>query len=158
MKSKILSLLLLLSCTSAYADPISGRVVDVTNGDTLTILDESHTQHKIHLAAIVAPDLAQPFGREAKDMLSRLCNGQLAYINVVCKDKHGRPVGEVDCAGTNANEEMIRSGYAWVNREYAMGHGHLYPMEEEMARAEKRGLWADPNPVPPWEWRKMPRE
>lgn len=68
------------------------------------------------------------------------------------EDRYGRIVADVNCGGKNVNEEQIRVGMAWVYRKYAKGYGDLYPLEDE-ARASQRGLWADPEPMPPWEWR-----
>jgi endonuclease YncB( thermonuclease family) len=140
----------------AHSEVIGGRVVGVSDGDTLTILDASNTQIKVRLAAIDAPEKAQPFGTRGKQKLSELCYGKNATIKVVSTDLYGRIVGEVDCEGINANDSMIYSGFAWVYRKYAKGYGHLYLLEEE-ARAEQRGLWADSNPIAPWEWRKSQR-
>lgn len=65
-------------------------------------------------------------------------------------------MGDINCAGINANEAMIKSGLAWVYRKYAKGYGHLYALEDE-ARNASRGLWTDSNPIAPWEWRKAKR-
>lgn len=140
----------------AYSDSISGEVVSIADGDTLTILDSSKTQHKIRLAAIDAPEKAQPFGQKSKQALSDICFSKQASIKVVDTDRYGRTVGEITCSGTNANELMVRSGFAWVYRKYAKGYGHLYALEEK-AKTSKLGLWSDPSPVPPWEWRKAKR-
>lgn len=156
MKSAWLIIALLVLPISSLAESISGRVVGISDGDTLTILDSTNTQIKIRLAAIDAPEKAQAFGQKGKQALSDICFDKHATIKVVDTDRYGRTVGEVTCAGTNANETMVRSGFAWVYRKYAKGYGHLYPLEEN-AKAAKNGLWADPNPMPPWEWRKMQR-
>jgi len=142
--------------TMAYAETIIGRVVGVSDGDTLTILDSSNTQFKIRLAAIDAPEKAQPFGQRGKQKLSDLCFGKSASIQVISTDRYGRSVGDVACAGINANEVMVRSGLAWVYRKYDNGHEHFYAIEED-AKSVRRGLWADDNPTPPWEWRKANR-
>ena len=138
------------------ADTIEGRVVGVSDGDTLTLLDASKTQIKIRLAAIDAPEKAMPFGQRSKEKLSDICFGKQASVNVVDADRYGRTVGEINCEGVNANEEMIKSGLAWVYRKYAKGYSHFYAFEDE-AKAAKRGLWVDPNPVAPWDWRKAKR-
>ena len=151
----LLSLILSLSAI-AHAETITGRVVGVSDGDTLTVLDASNTQYKIRLAAIDAPEKAQPFGQRGKQKLSDLCFGKSASIQVISTDRYGRSVGDVDCAGVNANEVMVQSGLAWVYRKYDKGHEHFYAIEEE-ARNTRRGLWADDNPTPPWEWRKSKR-
>lgn len=151
----LLSIALSLS-TMAYAETITGRVVGVSDGDTLTTLDPTNTQFIIRLAAIDAPEKAQPFGQRGKQQLSDLCFGKSASIQVISTDRYGRSVGDVDCAGVNANEVMVQSGLAWVYRKYDKGHEHFYAIEEE-ARNTRRGLWADDNPTPPWEWRKSKR-
>lgn len=139
--------------TFAYSDTLTGQVITVADGDTLTILDASNTQIKIRLAAIDAPEKNQAFGNRAKQQLSDLCFGKNASLNVVSVDRYGRTVGDVDCAGINANEVMVQSGLAWVYRKYDKGHEHLYAIEED-AKNARRGLWADSNPIAPWDWRK----
>jgi len=151
----LLSVALSLS-TMAYAETITGRVVGVSDGDTLTILDSTNTQYKIRLAAIDAPEKAQPFGQRGKQKLSDLCFGKSANVQVISTDRYGRSVGDVDCAGVNANEVMVQSGLAWVYRKYDKGHEHFYAIEED-ARNVRLGLWAHDNPTPPWEWRKSER-
>ena len=141
---------------TAHSETIDGRVVGIADGDTLTLLDAGNMQFKIRLAAIDAPEKAQAFGQRGKEQLSEICFGKQASVNVVDTDRYGRTVGEVVCDGTNANEAMIKSGLAWVYRKYAKGYGHLYAFEDE-AKTTKRGLWADPNPTAPWEWRKAKR-
>lgn len=159
IKHKIQILLLALTLSfslASYAETIEGRVVGVSDGDTLTVLDVGNTQFKIRLAAIDAPEKAQAFGQRGKEKLSDICYGKQASVTVVDTDRYGRTVGEITCEGDNANEAMIKSGLAWVYRKYAKGYGHLYAFEEE-AKAAKRGLWADPNPTAPWDWRKAKR-
>jgi len=90
----------------AHGETINGRVVGISDGDTLTILDASNTQFKIRLAAIDAPEKSQPFGQRGKQKLSDLCYGKSASINVVSMDRYGRTVGDIDCAGINANQAM----------------------------------------------------
>jgi len=140
----------------AHGETINGRVVGISDGDTLTILDARNTQFKIRLAAIDAPEKAQPFGQRGKQKLSDICYGKNAIVRVLSTDRYGRSVGNVDCAGINANEAMIQSGLAWVYRKYDKGHVYLYEFEEE-AKNAKRGLWADFNPIAPWDWRKAKR-
>lgn len=153
---KVLLGLTLTFSMLAHAETINGRVVGISDGDTLTVLDASNTQFKIRLAAIDAPEKAQPFGQRGKQKLSEICFGKNASVIVVSTDRYGRSVADVDCAGINANEAMIQSGLAWVYRKYDKGHEHLYSLEEE-AKNAKRGLWADSNPIAPWEWRKVKR-
>lgn len=147
----------LLFVTPSLAVTLVGRVVGISDGDTLTLLDASKTQVKIRLAAIDAPEKAQPFGQKSKERLSDICFDKQAKVGVVDTDRYGRTVGEIVCDGTNANEIMIKSGMAWVYRKYDKGYSHLYAFEDE-AKATKRGLWIDPKPIAPWDWRKAQRE
>lgn len=153
---KFIALLLLLLSGPTLANELSGQVVGISDGDTLTLLNSANTQVKVRLAAIDAPEKAQAFGNRAKQALSGLCFGKPATVKVMDMDRYGRTVGEVICAGTNANAAMIERGMAWVYRKYAEGYGHLFPIEGN-ARQARLGLWADPDPVPPWEWRKANR-
>lgn len=144
---------------SAQAAEITGRVVSIADGDTLTVLDTANTQHKIRLAEIDAPEIGhgankpgQPFGQRSRQSLAELCFQKPATVLVVDTDRYGRTVGRVTCAGQDANAEQIRRGLAWVYLKYARDQS-LYEIEAE-ARAARRGLWADPSPIPPWEWRR----
>jgi len=153
----LVACLLYLLTIPAHAEDLSGKVISISDGDTLTILDKSNTQTRIRLSAIDAPEKAQAFGQRGKQQLSDICFGKQATVKVVDTDRYGRTVGDVDCEGIKANEAMIRAGLAWVYRKYAKGYDDFYAIEDE-ARAAKRGLWTDPNPTPPWEWRKQRRE
>jgi endonuclease YncB( thermonuclease family) len=153
---KLLFGLTLTFSVLAHGETINGRVVGISDGDTLTILDVNNTQFKIRLAAIDAPEKSQPFGQRGKQKLSEICYGKNTSVRVVSTDRYGRSVGDVDCAGINANEAMIQSGLAWVYRKYDKGHAYLYALEDD-ARNARRGLWTDSNPIAPWEWRKAKR-
>ena len=135
------------------AETISGRVVSVADGDTLTVLSEDHQQFKIRLAGIDAPEKAQAFGQVSKRHLSSLCFNQQAEVKVIATDKYHRTVGDVFCEKTHANEEMVKGGYAWVYRQYSQGFEQFIPLEQA-AQEAKIGLWADPQPTPPWLWRR----
>jgi endonuclease YncB( thermonuclease family) len=153
---KVLFGLTLTFSLLAHGETINGRVVGVSDGDTLTVLDASNTQFKIRLAAIDAPEKAQAFGQRGKQKLSDLCFGKTISINVLSMDRYGRGVGDVVCASINANQAMIESGLAWVYRKYDKGHEYLYAIEKE-AKNARRGLWTDTNPIAPWDWRKAKR-
>lgn len=136
---------------AAQGGELRGRVVAVADGDTLTILDASRQQHRIRLAEIDAPEKRQPFGQRSKQSLSDLCYGRDAAIEDGGRDRYGRTIGRVSCAGIDANAEQVRRGMAWVFDRYATDRS-LYAIQDE-ARAARRGLWSDPAPVPPWEYR-----
>jgi endonuclease YncB( thermonuclease family) len=137
---------------AAQAATFSGKVVGIADGDTLTVLTPSKQQHKIRLAEIDAPEKHQPFGTKSKQSLSDLCFGKDAEVSPRVKDRYQRIVARVKCAGVDVNLEQVNRGMAWVYRKYAKDHD-LYVLEHG-AKVEKRGLWTDSSPTPPWQWRK----
>lgn len=138
------------------AETISGRVVAVHDGDTITVLIDRR-QVKVRLANIDAPESRQPFGTQSKQSLSALCFKKEARLETSGRDRYGRTIATVYCAGTDANAAQVRQGMAWVFDRYASPNSPFYAVQNE-ARAARRGLWKDPNPVPPWEWRRTRRE
>lgn len=137
----------------AWAD-LAGKVVAVADGDTLTVLIDRH-QVKVRLTEIDAPEKKQPFGTRSKQSLSDLCFGKAAMLADRGKDRYGRTLARVQCAGVDANAEQVRRGMARVFDRYVTDRS-LYAVQEE-ARAARRGLWSDAEPVAPWEWRQRRR-
>lgn len=137
--------------SSQASETYIGKVVGITDGDTLTLLVDRR-EVKMRLAEIDTPERGQPFGTRAKQALSDLAYGKEARVVVVDVDRYGRTVGRVYVDGRDVNAELVRQGYAWVYRKYAEDP-KLYELEEK-ARKAGRGLWAHPGPVPPWEWRR----
>jgi micrococcal nuclease len=149
------ALWLLLFCSftaSLFAAPTvySGKVVSVTDGDTLHLLVQ-RTTIKVRLAEIDAPEKSQAFGTQSKKTLSNIVFGKEVLVVEQDRDRYGRMVGTVYVGDVNANVEMIRRGMAWVYVRYAKDPA-LFQLEDE-ARIAKRGLWADPHAIPPWEYR-----
>lgn len=144
----------------ANADHVVGRVVGVHDGDTLTVLDASRVQHKIRLMGIDAPELKQAFGRASKQHLSEACFGREVAVEVRKRDRYGRDLGRVQAQGLDLNLEQIRAGLAWHYRAFARDqtpeHRKTYAAAEEEARRARRGLWADAEPRPPWDYRRDP--
>jgi micrococcal nuclease len=136
--------------------PVDGRVVKIADGDTLTVLDGSNVQHKIRLAGIDAPEKGQPFGTKARENLAGKVFGQTVHVEVIDVDRYRREVGRIYLGERFINAEMVRDGFAW--RYVTYDKPGEFTAGENDAREHHRGLWADPNPVPPWEWRKMKRE
>lgn len=130
-----------------------GKVVGVTDGDTLTLLVDQK-QIKIYLSQIDTPESGQPYGSMAKQALSDLAFGKEALAKVEDIDRYGRTVARVFVGNTDVNAELVRQGAAWIYRKYATDDS-LYKLETE-ARDAKRGLWALPEAerTPPWEWRQ----
>jgi len=157
--TRLAALLLALSLSPALsADTLTGKVVRVVDGDTLYVLDADKTQHKIRLAGIDAPEQGQPFGTKAKEALLDLVAGKVVDVDWQKRDRYKRIVGKVIHDGRDVNLAMVRSGLAWWYRKYAdeqsRADRQIYEAAEDRARAERQGLWADPAPVPPWEWRR----
>jgi endonuclease YncB( thermonuclease family) len=150
MHARALLLLLVLAAPAAWAETYQGKVVRVSDGDTLTLLVD-HKQIKVRLTEIDAPESKQAFGQRARQSLGELCAGQAATVRSSGRDKYGRTLGRVECQGIDANSEQVRRGMAWVYDRYVTDRG-LYALQNE-ARAAQLGLWADKAPTAPWVWR-----
>ncbi len=137
----------------AVVGQFSGKVVGVADGDTITVL-HSGKGERIRLHGIDCPEKRQAFGNRAKQFASALVFGKTVTVSVLDVDHYGRTVGEVILPdGRVLNHELVKGGLAWWYRRYAPDDGTLAQLEAD-AKAAKRGLWADPDPVPPWEWRR----
>jgi micrococcal nuclease len=143
---KIVLIIALLS-----APAFAHQVIGVADGDTLTVLQDRKPV-RIRLADIDAPEKHQPFGERAKQALSDLCFGKDAILDVRTTDRYGRVVARVTCAGVDANRALVEHGMAWHYLRYSTDIG--LASVQEQAKASKRGLWADPDPVPPWDYRR----
>ena len=149
----LLSLVLLpLLLVSPAAADVLGKVVSVHDGDTITVLVERR-QVKVRLVDIDAPELRQPFGTRSRESLAEMCFGKVASVDVRGQDRYKRTIGQVTCAGTDANAEQVRRGYAWTYTRYARSDSPLHLIQMQ-AQSAYRGLWADPAAVPPWQWRR----
>ncbi len=130
-------------------------VVAIADGDTLTARcgdPGAYLQVKVRLAEIDAPERAQPFGNRSRQHLAALCAQQLATISQTARDRYGRTVARVECRGKDVNLEQVRAGMAWAYMRYLTDPE--IKLQEEAARAAGAGLWRDPDPVAPWDWRK----
>ena len=148
----------LLSFVSvAAATQLTGKVIGVLDGDTIEVLDSSKHPRRIRLTGIDAPEKAQAFGQRAKEHLSDLVFGKHVEVVAGKTDKYGRTVGKVWVSGVDANLAQVAAGFAWHYKEYAseqsVADRALYAQAEEGARAAHAGLWRDPKPMAPWEWR-----
>jgi endonuclease YncB( thermonuclease family) len=151
---------LLLACvaffivTAVNATEIVGRVVGVSDGDTLTLLTAEKQQVKVRLAEIDTPEKAQPYGQKARQALADLAFQKQAVLSVQDRDRYGRTVARVSVDGVDVNRKLVETGAAWVYRQYSRDPS-LLQVEAE-AKAAKRGLWALPEAerMPPWEWRR----
>jgi endonuclease YncB( thermonuclease family) len=169
-------LVLLLLESAAHAEELSGRVVSVENGNTITVEDAKKKPHKVRLSGVDAPEKAQPFGTQSEKHLSRLVYGKPVTVGYKKYDRYGRIVGKVmvappdacpavqlECPKTlDAGLAQIAVGLAWHHKQYSdeqtPEERERYGFAEWDARARRAGLWADPKPVPPWEWRRAKRQ
>lgn len=146
----------------AAAYVLEGRVVSIADGDTLTLLDADNRQHHIRLAQIDAPEVqhgtskpAQPFGDRSRQSLASLTYRLPARAD--CSDRrddpHGREVCRVSVLGVDVNLEQVCRGMAWVYVRYAKAPEYFQC--EAKARTARVGLWVDPKPMAPWEWRRL---
>lgn len=144
---------------SAYADILIGRVIGVADGDTITVLDNSNTQHKIRLNGIDAPEKRQPFGNASKKSLSYMVFNQQVDVEWVKVDRYGRKVGKVLVNQEDINLEQIKRGMAWFFKKYkgdvVQEDRVKYVQAQQEAEANQTGLWVDPHPIPPWDFRKQ---
>lgn len=146
-----------LPSPSINAVSFTGRVVGVTDGDTITVLVDGAQQVKVRLAEIDAPERAQPWGNRSKQALSGLVFGRNVSVLQTDIDRWGRIIGQVRVDGLDVNYEMIASGEAWAFRQY-LSDQTLIEVEAD-AKRERRGLWSMPEAqtVPPWDWRRGTR-
>lgn len=136
---------------------ITGKVVAVADGDTITVLDSNKKQWKIRLEGIDAPEAKQDFGEKAKQNLAGLVFGKTVQVVTGKTDKYGRTVGKVTLAGRDINLEQIKAGLAWhykaYEKEQSVEDRKLYADAELQARDINAGLWAQPNFIAPWDFR-----
>nr|MBI3614194.1 thermonuclease family protein [Nitrospirota bacterium] len=130
----------------------TGLVMNVTDGDTMTVMREG-VARPVQLVGIDCPELKQPYGKQAKRYVAQLALNQEVMVKEEGPGAEGL-LGLVTLPdGRVLNQELVRAGYCWWARQYR-GDDAL-PLLEAEAHAAQQGLWADPEPVPPWEWRKM---
>jgi len=161
MRITLLLVLLITHCL-VQADTLTGRVVRVTDGDTIVILDSDNNQHKIRLTGIDAPERKQAFGSKSKEHLSDSVAGKFVVVEYNKRDRYQRILGKVLLGDEDLNLEQIKAGLAWHYKKYQNEQTpvdrEIYSISEIEAREAKHGLWYDPAPVPPWEYRKMKRK
>lgn len=131
-----------------------GKVVSVTDGDTIKIVDKNGEQRKIRLYGIDAPEKGQGYGSKAEDMLSAMIAGKNVEYKIVDTDKYGRSIGYLYLNGVCINAAMVKSGFAWVYTKYCNDRicSKMSQYQNE-AKTKGLGLWQDANAIPPWDWR-----
>ena len=145
-------LALIILSSYLFSLELIGKVVKVSDGDTVTILTSDKTQHKIRLNDIDAPEKKQAFGNKSKDNLAKYIAGKTVTVEYQKKDKYKRVLGTIYYNNTDINLQQVKDGYAWVYKKYS--NNQTYYKAEKVARDKKVGLWVDKNPLEPWEFRK----
>ncbi|EHO3084723.1 thermonuclease family protein [Salmonella enterica] len=145
------SLVVVILPPALFAAQIQGKVIRVLDGDTIEVLQEQQPV-RVRLLNLDAPEKKQPFGRWSTNQLKTLLAGQSVTVSYTQTDRYGRVLGRVVTEnGTEANREQVLKGAAWVYDRYNTDNS--LPALQREAQTQKRGLWADNQPVPPWEWR-----
>ncbi len=160
---------LLVLWTAAALPAHAGRAVhgvvrSVYDGDTVLLVAGDGERIRARLYGIDAPEVrhreipGQPYGQEARRVLREKLLKRRVRLEIRETDEYGREVGIVELDGRNINEEMVREGYAWAYRRYLeRPYASPFIEAEAKARAERRGLWRQPLPTPPWEFRRAVR-
>ncbi len=163
MKETIIIILAMLIGQAAdAANFLQGRVVGVSDGDTITVLDDTRTQHRIRLVGIDAPEKRQAFGQASKQSLSGMVYGKDVSVLWEKQDRYGRILGKVmRLPWGDVNLAQVKAGMAWHYKHYMADQSRedqvAYATGEVTARQARIGLWADAGPTPPWDWRRASR-
>ena len=148
----MIGLLLLLGCNVTM---ITGTVVRVADGDTFTLLMDDNTTVRVRLYGIDCPERGQPYSRAATNHLKTLLEEGNVKVKEMDIDRYGRTVGMVYVGPINVNESLLANGFAWHSK--AFDGNPAWAALEEDARAQRLGLWSQPNALAPWDWRKRKR-
>jgi endonuclease YncB( thermonuclease family) len=137
---------------------IHGRITGIVDGDTINVLILGKKQIRVRLAFVDAPEKGQAFGQRAKQAMSELAFGKDVKLRPHTVDRYGRLVARVIIDNQDAGLELLKEGLCWVYEKYVNEAPSeiqtSYWAAQAAARSGKAGLWQDPGPVPPWEWRK----
>ena len=158
MVRKSLVLILCLIAGLSLAESLSGKVISVADGDTITVLrsqDGTKTPVKIRLSGIDTPEKKQDYGNKAKQALSAKVFGKTVTVTYKTKDRYGRTIGDIHLNGVWINLEMVSEGLAWHYKHYSKDK--RLADAEAAARKMHYGLWADKDPIPPWDYRRTKR-
>jgi len=146
----IMLFIILAGC--ADARKVSGKVVSIQDGDTITIL-AGKAQHKIRLEGIDCPEKSQAWGNRARQYTSELVFGKHVRVEYTGRDRYDRILGTVYLPdGGNLNQELLKAGMAWHYKYY--NHSDVLADLEKQAQQARIGLWSDPKPIPPWDFRR----
>jgi micrococcal nuclease len=140
-----------LAASAQSQEPWSGKVAAIEDSATLEIVHEGKSE-RLRLAGAAPPELDQPWGRQANEFVKENALGQVVIVEPQGVDHKKRPLAHIILPdGRDLGAEMVKEGLAWHYRRWSK-NPLLGDMEKD-ARDDRRGLWQDPDPVPPWEWR-----
>ncbi|HBL8851726.1 TPA: thermonuclease family protein [Enterobacter hormaechei] len=146
------AVLMVVLTGNAGAD-IQGRVIRVLDGDTIEVLQVTNERSRIRLDGIDAPEKKQAFGQRSRQFLNNQVGQQVVVVTGDKTDRYGRILGTVWLEDLNVNAMQVGNGMAWAYCYHGKASNSEYLRMEKEARKDKRGLWADPDPVEPWKWR-----
>ena len=154
----ILLLFLINSCQQQKADEgLSGKAVNIPDGDTFTLLTPDKKSIRIRLYGIDAPERGQDFYQISKQYLGDLLQGQNLTVHIRDTDQYKRIVGDVYLPDKRyVNKAMVEAGLAWHYKQFSKERD--LAIAEEQAKENRIGLWKQPNAQPPWQWRKEKRK
>ncbi|MDO9051641.1 MAG: thermonuclease family protein [Methylotenera sp.] len=155
----ILALILAFTTLTSLADQLQGKVIKVTDGDTVNVLTNDNELHKIRLSGIDAPEKKQAFGNKSKQALDDEIGGKVVTVEFNKRDRYQRIIGKIMFNGKDVNLHQIQRGLAWHYKKYQneqeVEDRSIYADAEYLAQRDKLGLWADTNAMPPWDFRKQ---
>jgi micrococcal nuclease len=150
-------LLLFFICAQVYAQTLTGKVIAIKDGDTVVVLDAENTQTTLRLAEVDCPEKAQAFGTRAKQFTSDQVYLKQVKYEVTDTDRYGRSIAKIYYDDNKyLSAEIIKNGFGWQYKQYSTSK--LLARLEQEARTNKKGLWVDPNPVYPSDFRKSKRQ
>ena len=161
VRSVLVWLALCVGGWAVAADPFEATVIAVVDGDTLRVRDAQGQTHRIRLAGMDSPERTQPYSRQASRHLQSLVLKEQVRVQPGKTDRYGRTVAKVWKGDVDVSLHQLQAGLAWHYKAYQAEQAPLdrisYAQAEELARAAPRGLWVQPQPVPPWDFRRQRR-
>ena len=145
---------------------MTGAVVGVPDGDVLELQTAAQKKFRVRLNGIDAPESEQPFGAKSKERLNQLVGGKTVRVVTQGEDRSGQIIGDVyfkDARATGSDEEihlnnhLVEIGLAWHFVRFAPDN-KILASSEQRARDSSVGLWAEADPVAPWDWRRQQAE
>ncbi len=149
-------IILLLISNNLLSLELKGKIIHISDGDTVHLLTDNKEKIKIRLNDIDAPESKQAFGNKSKENLKKYIYQKNVVVEYKNKDKYKRVLGTIYYQNRDINLQQVKDGYAWVYKQYSNKQNYI--KAEREARSSKKGLWRDNNPAEPWEYRKQKKE